>query len=199
MSWMSYVFKGVGLGFDAAAGLEQGRTAEQEGKARAEVDIRKAKAVRESAVEQAKITSDAGRRFDATQKSQAADGGIKINVGSPLVIATETRAAITKDIGWGLRSARFAEAALRSSAYNERTDAKAAKKESKIKFQQDVTYGSISYMMQGRQENWGQDKAGSSFSPNTTSGPASSFGGNIMESKGAGFGNMPTSGGGSFA
>ena len=194
MSWMSYVFKGVGLGFDAAAGLEQGRTAEQEGKARAEVDIRKAKAVRESAVEQAKITSDAGRRFVATQKSQAAAGGIRINVGSPLVIAAETRAAITKDIGWGLRSARFAEAALRSSAYNERTDAKAAKKESKIKFQQDVTYGSISYMMNGRQENWG-----STGSPGGTGAPASSFGGNIMESKGAGFGSTPTSGGGSFA
>ena len=155
------LLKMTDTGFDIAAGLEAGRTAEQEGKLRADIDIRNAEAVRESAVEQAKITKEGERRLLAAQKSQAAAGGIKVNVGSPLVVAAETRAAIAKDIGFSLKKARIQEASLRASGAIERIDAKAARKESKIRMVSEIAYGSIAFM--GSMKNAGKTKTTQGF------------------------------------
>ncbi len=113
--------------------LQQGDEAERIAKERAAIDIRNAEAVREAAVEEADIKGEQRRRFLATQKSQAAAGGIRINVGSPLVIEAETQAAFAKDIGFGLERGRVESEAFRSSARLEKKAGKAAKKQSRFR------------------------------------------------------------------
>ncbi|KKM60798.1 hypothetical protein LCGC14_1538230, partial [marine sediment metagenome] len=82
------------------------------------------------------------------QKSQAAAGGIRLNVGAPLVIEAETNAAITRDIGFALKRGRTESSAFRSSAALEIAGGKAAKKRSRQKaFAQGIQgFGSIAFM-----------------------------------------------------
>ncbi len=114
---------GIGTGLQISGTLRQGDIAEQQGRdaqkiaeARADIDIQNAEAARAAAVEEARIEKEKGRRLIATQKGQAAAGGIRINVGAPLVIEAQTRADITKDIGFILETGRAEEDFFRSSA-----------------------------------------------------------------------------------
>ena len=112
--------------------LEEGEEVEKIAQQRAQVDLDNAEAVRRRSVEEATIKEERGRRLLATQKSRAAAGGVRINVGSPLVIATATRASIAKDIGFGLETGRAESDAFRSSAAIEIATGKALKKKSKF-------------------------------------------------------------------
>ena len=134
----------------AFVNLQRGKTAEQEGKLRAEIDMREADAIREAAVEKATITKEAEQRLLAAQTGIAAAGGIRVNVGSPLVVKAETRAAIAKEVGFSLKASRIREAALRASAISERKEAKAVRKESRFAAITNITYGSIAFMASKR-------------------------------------------------
>ncbi len=95
---------------------QEGKDAERIAEQRASIDIANAEAVREATVEEAKIRGERGRRLLATQKSQAAAGNVRINVGAPLVIEAETKDLITRDIGFVLETGRVESSFLRSSA-----------------------------------------------------------------------------------
>ena len=110
---------------------EEGRQAEQISKQRAAVDIKSAEAVRRTSVEEARIKKERGRRLLAQQQATAAAGGIKINVGAPLVIEAQTRADIAKDIGFVLERGREESAFYRSRAGIEIATGKAKRKKSK--------------------------------------------------------------------
>ena len=128
----------IGIGLMAVGTVQGMQATRQEGKdaeniaqQRAAIDIANAEATREAAVEEAKIRGERGRRFLATQKSQAAAGGIRINVGSPLVIEAETRDIITRDIGFVLETGRTESDFFRSSAALEIATGKTIKRQKK--------------------------------------------------------------------
>lgn len=112
--------------------LQQGREAEQIGKERAAIDIANAEATERATVEQAKMQGKRGRRLLATQKSQAAAGNVRINVGSPLVIEAETRDQIAENIGFTLEGGQVESDFLRSSAALEIRTGKSLKRQSRF-------------------------------------------------------------------
>ena len=122
----------AGTALQVQGTLEEGKQAEEIAKARADIDIANAEATRKASVEKAKIKGERGRKLIETQKSAAAAGGIRINVGSPLVIEAQTRADIAKDIGFSLETGRVEEQIFRSSAALEIAQGKALKKKSKF-------------------------------------------------------------------
>jgi len=138
----------AGTGMEIAGTLKEGKQAEKISKQRAAIDIQNAEAVRRASVEKAKIKSEQGRKLLATQKAQAAAGGIRINVGSPLVIETQTRADIATDIGYILERGRTESDYYRSSAAIEIATGKAARKKAKSSaWAQGIKgFGSIAYM-----------------------------------------------------
>ncbi len=140
----------VGVGTVAQIGgtLQQGKDAEEIAQARAAVDIENAEAVDEATDEAAKIRREKGRRLISEQKSEFAAGGVRINVGAPLVIEAETNAAITRDIGFALKRGRAESTAFRSSAALEIASGKAAKKRSRQRaIAQGIQgFGSIAFM-----------------------------------------------------
>lgn len=142
------VIAGVGVAAQISGTLQAGKDANEIAKARARVDIENAEAVDEAADEEAKIRREKGRRLISEQKSEFAAGGIRLNVGSPLVIEAETNAEITRDIGFLLKRRRAESAGFRSSAALEIATGKAAKKQSRQKaFAQGIQgFGSIAFM-----------------------------------------------------
>ena len=123
------VIAGIGMAIQVAGTMQQGKEAEKITKRRAVIDERNAVAVRDATVDEAKIRQERGRRILATQKSQAAAGGIRIDVGSPLLIEAETRANISQDIGFTLERGRAESRALRTGASIERQLGKNIKKQ----------------------------------------------------------------------
>lgn len=178
---IAIIATGVGTGVSIASTLKQGKQAEQIANARAQVDEDNAEAVREASVEKARIQGERGRRLLAKQKGAAAASGIRINVGSPLVIETETRANIAKDIGFGLEAARVESTALLSSAFFERAVGKAKRKQSKFSALSQGLTGAASIAFMGAKLPGGASGAsGGPFSPLGTSSiganlPASAF------------------------
>lgn len=129
---LAIIAVGVGTAVKVSGTLAAGKQAEKIGKARAEIDRRNAEQVRKASVEKARVKGEKGRRLRATQKSLAAAGGIRINVGSPLVIETETKDIFAKDIGFILESGRAESDFFRSRAALEIATGKAAKKKSRF-------------------------------------------------------------------
>lgn len=128
--------------------LLEGKEAERLAGERAAVDLRNAQAVREAAEEEAKIRGERGRRILETITSRAAASNIRVNVGVPLVARAEARAAIAKDIGFGLQRGRVESAALRERARLEKETGKAARRRSKFDaISQGIKgFGSIAFM-----------------------------------------------------
>ena len=129
---LSLAATAVGTGLQVAGTLKQGKQAQEIAEQRAAIDVQNAEAVRRASVEEAKIKSERGRKLIETQKSQAAAGGIRLNVGVPLVIEAETNAILAQDISFGLERGRVEEDAFLSSAALEIAGGKAAKKRSKF-------------------------------------------------------------------
>ncbi len=110
-------------GIKAASALQSGNISEanaQEAadiqRQRAELDEANAKAVRRTSVERALILQEQRDRLLATQTSAFISGGIRTNVGVPLLVEAETKADIAKDMGFILETGRVGSAQLRSSA-----------------------------------------------------------------------------------
>jgi hypothetical protein len=110
---------------------QEGRDAERIAERRAAVDIASAEATRRSSVEEAKLRGERGRKLIEKQKSQAAAGNIRINVGAPLVIEEETQEDIATDIGFALERGRTESALFRSSAGLEIETGKSIKRQKK--------------------------------------------------------------------
>jgi len=110
---------------------QQGKDAEKIAKARAAVELQNAEAAKTASIEKAKIRKEQGWRFLEQQKSGAAAGNIRINVGAPLVIEAETRSYIARDIGYILETGRAEENYYRSSAAIELATGKAARKQAR--------------------------------------------------------------------
>lgn len=138
----------IGTVRQVRATRQAGRDAERIAEAQAAADIENAEAVREESVEQARIKREKGRKFLETQKSTAAAGNIRINVGVPLVIEAETNAEITKDIGFGLKRGRREADFFTSRAGITLASGKAAKKRAKSKALSRglIGFGSIAFM-----------------------------------------------------
>ncbi len=126
------VLGAVGTGISVAGTLQQGRQQEKIAKRQAEIDIANAKKVREATVEEARIKREEGQRLLARQKGVAAAGGIRLNVGIPLLIETETQADISQDIGFILERGGEEAEFLRSRAGITRASGKAARRKSKF-------------------------------------------------------------------
>lgn len=126
------VMGGVGTAVGVGQTLEQGKRAEKIAKARAQIDLKNAEAVREASVEEATIEKERSVRSRAAAKAAAAAGGIRVSEGLPLVIDTEIAAATAKDIGFILERGRAEEGAFRSSAAIEIAQGKALRRKSKF-------------------------------------------------------------------
>jgi len=119
-------------GVQAGGILRRGREAEDIAAQRAAIDRANAAAVRTASVERAKILSERGERLKARQKSQFISGNIRTNVGVPLLVETQTRRDIAKDIGFDLDVGRAESSQFLSSALLEERIGKAQKKRSKL-------------------------------------------------------------------
>lgn len=126
------VMGGVGTAVGVGQTLEQGKRAEKIAKARAQIDLKNAEAVRRASVEEATIEKERSVRSRAAAKAAAAAGGIRVTEGVPLVIDTQIAAATAKDIGFILERGRVEEGGFRSSAALEIARGKALRRKSKF-------------------------------------------------------------------
>ena len=122
----------VGTAVGVSQTLQQGKRAEKIAKARAQIDLNDAEAVRRASVEEATIEKERSVRSRAAAVASAAAGGIRVNVGLPLVIDTQIAAATAKDIGFILERGRVEEGAFRSSAAIEIARGKSLRRKSKF-------------------------------------------------------------------
>jgi hypothetical protein len=120
----------VGTGVKMVGQLQQGKMAEKIGKQRAAVDTMKAQQAWENAKTEADITAEKRNRLIATQKSQAAAGGIMINSPVVDVIEEDTNRIVNADISNILRQGRQEKTAYLQSAAYERAMGKAQRKQS---------------------------------------------------------------------
>ncbi len=122
----------VGTAVGIGQTLQQGKRQEKIAKARAQIDLNNAEAVRRASVEEATIEKERSVRSRAAAKASAAAGGIRINEGLPLLIDTQIAAATAKDIGFILERGRVEEGAFRSSAAIEIARGKSLRRKSKF-------------------------------------------------------------------
>jgi hypothetical protein len=120
----------VGTGMGIMGSIQEGKTAQKIANARAAVDMMNAEQARVRSAEEATIFAEKGQRLLATQQSRAAASGIRIDVGSPLVVKAETQAAITRDKGFILQGGEAEYTSLMNSAKLEKAMGKAARKKS---------------------------------------------------------------------
>lgn len=84
--------------------LQQGKQTQNIANARAKIDMANAEAARKAATEKASIQEEEGRKLLAKQKSEFIANGVLSNVGSPLVVAAQTKEDLSKDIGFTLEA-----------------------------------------------------------------------------------------------
>ena len=83
-----------------SASLQQGKQAEKIAERRAYMDKLNADAALRRADVQAKMKLQEGRRLLASQKAGFAASGVNVNMGSPLVVAAQTKADILRDVNY---------------------------------------------------------------------------------------------------
>ena len=169
---LAVVAMGVGTTMQVAGTLKEGEQTNKLAKERAKIDIANAEATERAADEEARVKAERGRRLMATQQSQFAAGGVRLNVGAPLVIETETRQLIAKDVGYILERGREEAGYYRSRAALEIATGKAAKKQSKYLALSQGLAGFGSMAMMGSQAGWFTRKPGSTV----FTGPSAGFG-----------------------
>jgi len=117
-------------GFGIMNKLQEGKDVQEIANARARIDIANAEATTRQTMEAAKIKAEQGRRLLASQKAQFAAAGVRVDVGSPLVVAAQTKADILKDIGFINAQGAARRDAYRNSASLERATGKKARRQS---------------------------------------------------------------------
>ncbi len=119
-------------GVQAGVALKRGSQAEDLAAERAAIDRANAAAVREQSIERATILAERGERLKQRQTSQFISAGIRTNVGVPLLLAAETQADITKDIGFSLDVGRVQEGRFLASADIEERIGRAGRKKARF-------------------------------------------------------------------
>lgn len=120
----------AGTGMGVMGKIQEGKDAEKIGNYNAKVDAMNADYARENATETAKIQAEKGRRLMASQTANFAASGVKINEGAPLVIAAQTQADLTKDIGFTLNQGEQQYSNYMSQSALDKTTGKMKKKQS---------------------------------------------------------------------
>lgn len=77
-----------------------GQDIEELSRERAAIDLADAEAVERQTRDAVLLEQDRGRKLLKTQKSQFAAANVRVDVGSPLVVAAATRATLLRDIGF---------------------------------------------------------------------------------------------------
>ncbi len=164
----------VGTAVGIGQTLQQGRQQEKIAKARAQIDLKNAKAARRASVEEASIEKERSVRSRAAAKAAAAAGGIRVNEGLPLVIDTQIAAATAKNIGFILERGRVTEGAFESSAAIERARGRSLRRKSKFDAlsQGLLGFGSLG-LAASRSGFFGRRPTPS---PTTVTGPSAGFG-----------------------
>lgn len=103
-------------GVGVAGKLQEGKELERISKQRAAVDRANAAAAQRRAGVAAKIETEKGRRLLASQTADFAARGITVGMGSPAVVAAQTKADILKDVGFILEGGEVERQSLLSSA-----------------------------------------------------------------------------------
>lgn len=127
----------IGLAAVSVVGtLSQARSQRQEGKdiealseERAAIDVANAEAVERRTREAVLLEQEQGRKLLKTQKSQFAAANVRVDVGSPLVVAAQTRANLLKDVGFVFERGQTDASRFRSQAAVERRTGKAARRQ----------------------------------------------------------------------
>ena len=128
------------IGVSAAGTLFKAKSQRQEGKniealseERAAIDEANAEAVEKQTREAVLLEQERGRKLLKTQKSQFAAANVRVDIGSPLVVAAQTRANLMKDVGFIFERGETEASRLRNQASVERRYGKTARKQSKWK------------------------------------------------------------------
>jgi len=161
---------GAGTGMQIGSSLAEGRNAERIGEARANVDRANAAAAMRFAEEEAKIKLEEGRRLLATQKARFAAGNIRVDVGSPLVVAAQSRADVLKDVGFILERGEVRRQAYLNAANLERYQGKLIKRRSMWDAISAGLSGTANIAILGEAAGWF-----TSASPSLSSGYASGY------------------------
>jgi len=119
-----------GTGMQMYGQYKQGKQSEDIANYNANVSEQNAKFAKENATEQARIQSEQGRRFTASQTAAFAASGVKTGIGAPLLIEAQTQADIAKDVGFIMQGGQNAYDMGMSSADMERKVGKNARKNS---------------------------------------------------------------------
>lgn len=82
-----------------------------------------AKLARQNAAERAKVQAEKGRRLMASQKAGFAAGGVRVDVGAPLVIESDTKELVSKDIATTMRAGSQQARMFLNQAANQRYQA----------------------------------------------------------------------------
>jgi hypothetical protein len=122
---------GAGTGMGVMSTLQQGKDLEKIAKARAEIDMANADAAARRASEAAKIKIQEGKRLLASQRADFAAGGINVDMGSPVVVAAQTRADVLRDVGFILEGGEAERTGYLNSAQIERARGKKFRRQSK--------------------------------------------------------------------
>ncbi len=120
-----------GTAFQAISQLQEGRDIDAISKERAAIDLANAEAVERQTREAILLEQDRGRKLLKTQKSQFAAANVRVDVGSPLVVAAQTRANLLKDVGFIFERGATEAERFRSQADIERRIGKNARRQSK--------------------------------------------------------------------
>jgi hypothetical protein len=115
----------------ARSQLQEGREIEALSRERAAIDEANARAVERQTREAVLLEQERGRKFLKTQKAQFAAANVRVDVGSPLVVAAQTRADLLKDIGFIFERGETEASRLRSGADIERRTGEAARRQSR--------------------------------------------------------------------
>ena len=130
----------VMMGLSLAGTLFKAKSQRQEGKniqalseERAAIDEANAEAVERQTREAVLLEQERGRKLLKTQKSQFAAANVRVDIGSPLVVAAQTRANLMKDVGFIFERGETQASQFRSQAGVERRYGKVAREQSKWK------------------------------------------------------------------
>ena len=140
---------GAGTAMQVSSTLKQGKQAEELAEQQAQVDLQNADQVRKQAVEAARIEAEEGREALEAATAQAGASGIRVNVGSPLVIQTKIRNDLAKDTGFILERGRAQEMSFRDSAALNIAQGKQIRQQSKTKALTQGLFGAASIAFMG--------------------------------------------------
>lgn len=136
----------VVAGVQAGGILRRGAEAEEIAAQRAAIDRANAVAVRKASIERAKILAERGERFKARQTAAFISGGVRTNVGVPLLVEAQTRADIYKDMRFSLDVGRAEAGRFETSALLEERIGRFKKRKSKFEAIGVIAEKSLAFM-----------------------------------------------------